>query len=97
VRLIVLTGCRKMEALAAKWEEFDLEEGPWSKPSHHIKTQRVHHCALSADSCRLMRRMKREASGPLSVPWAAWRSGDPRRSVPLLGEDPAAGEGLKRV
>jgi integrase len=68
VRLIVLTGCRKMEAMSACWSEFDLEEGLWSKPSHHVKQRKTHHVALNADACRLLRTMKRTAQGPYLFP-----------------------------
>ena len=33
VRLIMLTGCRPIEAMKAQWEEFDKEPGYWIKPS----------------------------------------------------------------
>jgi integrase len=68
VRLIVLTGCRKMEALAAEWTEFDLAESIWTKPSHHVKNRTRHHVALNADACLLLRRMKRRAKGPYLFP-----------------------------
>jgi len=68
VRLILLTGCRKTEALTATWSEFDLEERLWSKPSHHTKNRRVHHAALSSEACLLLRRMKRSARGPYLFP-----------------------------
>ena len=32
VRLVMLTGCRPGEAMAAKWSEFDAEPGYWVKP-----------------------------------------------------------------
>jgi integrase len=69
VRLILLTGCRKMEALAASWSEFDLDERIWTKPSHHVKQRTRHHVALNADACLLLRRMKkRRAQGPYLFP-----------------------------
>jgi len=68
VRLIVLTGCRKGEALAAEWSEFDLAERIWTKPSHHVKNRTRHHVALNADACLLLRRMKRRGKGQFLFP-----------------------------
>lgn len=40
LRLIALTGSRKGEVLKATWEEFDLDRGVWTKPSHHTKQKK---------------------------------------------------------
>jgi integrase len=41
IRLLILTGARRGEVLEARWEEFDLSRGVWTKPSHHTKQQRT--------------------------------------------------------
>ncbi|EMS96992.1 phage integrase [Agrobacterium tumefaciens str. Cherry 2E-2-2] len=60
-RLILLTGCRKTEALAATWSMFDLSEGTWTKPSHHTKQKKVHKVPLSAPVRQLLSEIKGEA------------------------------------
>lgn len=60
-RLILLTGCRKTEALAATWSMFDLSEGTWTKPSHHTKQKKVHKIPLSAPARQLLSEIKGEA------------------------------------
>jgi integrase len=40
IRLMLLTGCRRNEALSARWEEFDLTAGVWTKPSAHTKQRK---------------------------------------------------------
>lgn len=57
-RLILLTGCRKTEALAATWSMFDLTEGTWTKPSHHTKQKKVHKVPLSAPARQLLSEIK---------------------------------------
>lgn len=66
IRLIALTGSRKGEVLKAKWDEFDLERGVWTKPSHHTKQKKVEHVPLSSVTLDLLRGMQPEiAVGPL--------------------------------
>ena len=38
IKLLLLLGVRKMELLAARWEEFDLEAGAWYLPAERTKT-----------------------------------------------------------
>jgi integrase len=57
IRLIALTGSRKGEVLKAKWDEFDLERGVWTKPSHHTKQKKVEHVPLSRPALDLLRGM----------------------------------------
>jgi integrase len=67
IRLIALTGSRKGEVLKAKWDEFDLERGVWTKPSHHTKQKKVEHVPLSSAALELLSRMRPKdgATGPL--------------------------------
>ncbi len=57
VRLITLTGARRMEVLAARWEQFDLERGLWIKPAHTTKQKKTEHLPLSGAALDLLRRM----------------------------------------
>ena len=66
IRLIALTGSRKGEVLKATWEEFDLERGEWTKPSHHTKQKKIEHVPLGDAAIALLRSMRPEnATGPL--------------------------------
>jgi integrase len=57
IRLIVVTGCRKSEALTARWSDFDFERGVWTKPSHHTKQNRTEHVPLSAQALSFLEGM----------------------------------------
>jgi integrase len=58
VRLLLLTGARRGEVLGAKWDEFDLEAGIWTKPSAHTKQKREHRVPLSAPARQLLAEIK---------------------------------------
>jgi integrase len=61
IRLLMLTGARRGETLAAKWTEFYLQTGVWLKPSAHTKTKKVHRVPLSAAALALLAPMRAEA------------------------------------
>jgi integrase len=61
VRLLLLTGARKGEALAARWPDIDLAAGAWSKPAATTKTAKLHRVPLSAPALQLLSGMKAEA------------------------------------
>jgi integrase len=60
IRLLLLTGARKGETLAAKWEDFDLEAGVWTKPGATTKQATEHRVPLSAPARQLLAGMPRE-------------------------------------
>ena len=62
IRLLALTGARRGEVLAARWDEFDLEAGIWSKPASHTKQRREHRVPLSAPALRLLRELRQSSS-----------------------------------
>jgi integrase len=61
VRLLLLTGARRGEVLAATWDQFDLATGIWIKPSSHTKQNREHRVPLSAPARQLLAEMRAEA------------------------------------
>ena len=61
VRLAILTGARSGEIMVAKWSEFDLEHGVWTKPSHHTKQRSEHRIPLSAAALELLAGMADQA------------------------------------
>ena len=62
IRLMLLTGCRRNEALASTWAEFDLKAGVWTKPSTNTKAKRVHRVPLSVAAVDVLKEMQAEAA-----------------------------------
>lgn len=62
VRLLMLTGGRRMEVLSARWDMFDLKGGVWLKPSSHTKTKQEHRVPLSAPALALLEGMRKAAA-----------------------------------
>jgi integrase len=61
VRLLLLTGARRGELLAAKWGDVDLETGVWVKPGATTKQATTHRVPLSEVACRLLAEMRAQA------------------------------------
>jgi integrase len=59
VRLALLTGARRGELLAARWDDFDLAAGTWTKPGSTTKQKTLHRVPLSDVALRLLREMRR--------------------------------------
>jgi len=62
IRLLVLTGARRNEVLGAKWEQFDLEKGVWTKPANSTKQNKMEHLPLSTQVISLLKKMKEKAT-----------------------------------
>ncbi|HUP25410.1 MAG TPA: tyrosine-type recombinase/integrase [Thermoanaerobaculia bacterium] len=58
IKWLLLTGCRAGEARTARWEDFDLDRGTWTKPSHHTKTKTTEHVPLSAAALAFLHEIK---------------------------------------
>ncbi len=58
IRLQLLTGARIGEVLSARWGDFDLKRGVWTKPSHHTKQKRTEHLPLSGAAVALLSGIK---------------------------------------
>lgn len=78
LRLLLLTGARRNEVLHARWEQFDLEVGIWSKPHSITKQQREHVIPLSAPARELLHRLSEQQRMPWVFPG---RGGRPRRDM----------------
>jgi len=61
IRLLMLTGARRGEVLAARWEQFDLTNGVWTKPSAMTKQKKTHRVPLSAPARQLLADLRKEA------------------------------------
>jgi integrase len=54
IRLLLLTGARRGEALTATWDQFDLTDGIWTKPAATTKQKAEHRVPLSAPARQLL-------------------------------------------
>lgn len=68
LRLLILTGARPHEALAAEWPMFDLQRGVWRKPSHHTKQKKNEHVPLNNAALTLLRGMEESRTGDCLFP-----------------------------
>jgi integrase len=57
VRILLLTGARRSEVLAATWNQFDLKQGVWTKPSAHTKQNKEHRVPLSGPARAILSEM----------------------------------------
>lgn len=60
VRLLLLTGARRGEVQAARWEQFDLTDGVWTKPGSTTKQKTMHRVPLSAPARQLLSDLRAE-------------------------------------
>lgn len=63
IKFMLLTGCRRGEALAARWDQFDPDLRVWVKPAATTKQRREHRVPLSSMASKLLhdRRALRDA------------------------------------
>ena len=64
IKLLMLTGARRGEVLNASWDQFDLKNGIWVKPSSHTKQRRLHRVPLNGPALRLLLELKTRSIGP---------------------------------
>ncbi len=64
--MLLHTGARKMEVVAARWKEFDLEERMWVKPAEKTKQRKEHRVALTPEVVDRLRKIRAHQS--------AWRN-----------------------
>jgi integrase len=69
LRLLVYTGARKGETMRARWEQFDLIDGVWTKPSHQTKQKRLHAIPLMPAAVEMLREMHAENLAGANSPW----------------------------
>jgi integrase len=63
-RLLILTGARRDEVAAARWEEIDLEKRVWSLPAERSKNRRAHAIPLSPAAVEIIEGLPRFEGGP---------------------------------
>ncbi|CCA91120.1 site-specific integrase [Novosphingobium sp. PP1Y] len=65
---MLLTGCRRGEALNAKWSQFDLQHRIWIKPSAETKQRREHRVPFSTTVAEILERRRAVAVGTFVFP-----------------------------
>jgi integrase len=81
IRLITLTGCRPLEAMLARWEEFDKEPGYWIKPSAHTKQRKTHKLPLHPPAIELIERLRKRRKANATWLFPGQRAGEPLRQL----------------
>jgi integrase len=71
VRLLLLTGARRGELLAARWADIDLAASVWTKPAATTKQAALHRVPLSTAACTLLAGTQMHATGEWLIPYPA--------------------------
>jgi integrase len=79
IRLLLLTGARRGEVLAARWADFDSGFATWVKPGATTKQKTEHRVPLSAPARQLLTKIRRQV--PVGVEWLFPANGSHRRDV----------------
>jgi integrase len=61
-RLLSVTGARSGEVRAAKWADFDLEAGTWTKPASTTKQAKLHRIPLNPPARLLLSELRKAAA-----------------------------------
>lgn len=77
IRLLLLTGARKGEVLSATWNQFDLSQAVWVKPSAHTKQRREHRVPLSPPAVALLQKIRQRTNSRYVFP----QDDDPERHM----------------
>lgn len=95
LKLLLLTGTRRNEALTARWEHVDLERGIWRIP--HTKNGRSHHVMLNHEAKALLVNLPRVDGSPWVFPGRDPSKNlvDPRKCLDMLTDE--AGIGRIRI
>jgi integrase len=81
IRLLMLTGARRGEVLNARWEQFDLEHGVWTKPAATTKQRRMHRAPISAAAIQLLRGIRSTVPADCSWVFPGYAKGKPVHEV----------------
>lgn len=80
-KFLLLTGARKGEALGAAWDQFDLEKGVWTKPSHLTKQKKKEHLPLSEKAIEVLQIVKNISSFPSLYVFPGRIAGAPLKEI----------------
>lgn len=73
VRLLLLTGARRGEVLGATWDQFNLDEGIWTKPAATTKQRKLHRVPLNGTALELLRAIHSQREARLASARAVGR------------------------
>ena len=62
LKFMLLTGCRRGEALGATWDQFDTDLKVWTKPAATTKQRKLHRVPVSSEVTRLLKARFKEKS-----------------------------------
>jgi integrase len=78
IRLLLLTGARRSEVLAMRWNDLNLTDGIWTRPASTTKQKKTHVAPLSAPARQLLSELSEsaEASAEFVFPgrWGGHRT-----------------------
>lgn len=80
IRLLLLTGARRNEVQAARWDQFDLTVGVWTKPGSTTKQNTMHRVPLSAPARQLLSDLRDRANDDAEYVFPG-RSGGHRQEI----------------
>ena len=81
MRLQLLTGARLGEVLNARWADFDLDRGVWTRPSHQTKQKRTEHLPLSSQAVALVASMLDQSEASQVYLFPGNVAGEPLRDI----------------
>lgn len=61
IKFLIFTGARRGECFKAKWDQFDLANGTWTKPSAHTKQKQEHKVRLAPVAVELLKKIKKDS------------------------------------
>ena len=64
IKLMLLTGCRRGEALKARWEQFDDKLTIWTKPATTTKQRRLHRVPVSSAVTSILIERRKRTNSP---------------------------------
>ncbi|WP_247717923.1 tyrosine-type recombinase/integrase [Qipengyuania proteolytica] len=91
---MLFTGCRRGEALGARWEQFHLDARIWVKPSAETKQRREHRVPYSSTVADILARRRAETDGAYVFPG---RLGAPLLEVRKTWKSACDASGLEKV
>lgn len=81
LKFLLLTGARKGEAMGATWDQFDLKQGVWTKPSHMTKQKKKEHLPLSNDALDILKCLKKLRKPNNSYVFPGKINGEPLKEI----------------
>jgi integrase len=80
-KFLLLTGARKGEVLNATWDQFDLEKGIWTKPSHLTKQKKTEYLPLSGEALEVLSEIQKFSSPGSPYLFSGRVPGEPLKEV----------------